>query len=67
MTEPGILTIATAALAYFAAVTVIGLVAGRGSSRSPEDHFLAGRGLGTVVLFMARSGGRRPRSDRKLS
>lgn len=45
-----------ASAVYFAAITLVGLWAGRGSSRSPEEYFLAGRGLGTVVLFMALFG-----------
>jgi len=46
----------TAVGLYFAAVVVLGLVAARRSSRSPEEYFLAGRGLGTLVLFMALFG-----------
>ena len=41
---------------YAALVLAIGLVAARRPSRSPEDYFLAGRTLGTVVLFMALFG-----------
>ncbi len=41
---------------YAAVVLGIGLVAARRPSRSPEDYFLAGRTLGTLVLFMALFG-----------
>ncbi len=41
---------------YFVVVGAIGVVASRRSARSPEEYFLAGRGLGTVVLFMALFG-----------
>ena len=41
---------------YFAVVLVLGALATRRASRSPEEYFLAGRGLGTVVLFMALFG-----------
>jgi SSS family solute:Na+ symporter len=41
---------------YTALVLLVGLLATRGSGRSPEDYFLAGRRLGTVVLFMALFG-----------
>lgn len=56
MSGASLVPVAAAALIYFAAVTAIGLIAGRRSSRSPEEYFLAGRGLGTVVLFMALFG-----------
>jgi SSS family solute:Na+ symporter len=45
-----------AVAAYFAIVVALGVAASRSSSRSPEEYFLAGRGLGTVVLFMALFG-----------
>ena len=41
---------------YVVAVLVVGLLATRGAARSPEEYFLAGRRLGTVVLFMALFG-----------
>lgn len=41
---------------YFVVVLAIGLACARRSARSPEEYFLAGRGLGTVVLFMALFG-----------
>lgn len=41
---------------YFAVVLVLGAIATRRASSSPEEYFLAGRGLGTVVLFMALFG-----------
>ena len=41
---------------YAALVLGIGLLASRRPSRSPEDYFLAGRSLGTLVLFMALFG-----------
>lgn len=41
---------------YVSVVLVLGLLARRRSSRSPEEYFLAGRGLGTLVLFMALFG-----------
>lgn len=41
---------------YALAVLVLGAIAARRSGRSPEDYFLAGSGLGTVVLFMALFG-----------
>lgn len=42
--------------AYALAVLAIGAAATRASARSPEEYFLAGRGLRTVVLFMALFG-----------
>ena len=45
-----------ALLVYFVVVGSIGIVASRRSLRSPEEYFLAGRGLGTAVLFMALFG-----------
>lgn len=41
---------------YVAVVLVVGALATRRSARSPEEYFLAGRGLGTLVLFMALFG-----------
>lgn len=41
---------------YAAAVLALGALAARRASSSPEDYFLAGSGLGTVVLFMALFG-----------
>lgn len=48
--------ILAAAAIYFVLVLVLGILASRRASRSPEEYFLAGRGLGTVVLFMALFG-----------
>jgi SSS family solute:Na+ symporter len=45
-----------AAGVYFAVVTLLGVVAARRSGASPDEYFLAGRGLGTAVLFMALFG-----------
>ncbi|MHC4892704.1 MAG: hypothetical protein ACYTFV_04915 [Planctomycetota bacterium] len=39
--------------AYVLAVLALGAIAARRAGRTPEDYFLAGSGLGTVVLFMA--------------
>jgi len=41
---------------YAALVLGIGVVATRRAGRSPDEYFLAGRGLGTLVLFMALFG-----------
>jgi SSS family solute:Na+ symporter len=41
---------------YGVVVLAVGLVAARRASRSPEEYFLAGRNLGTPVLFMALFG-----------
>lgn len=41
---------------YVALVIGIGVASNRKSEGSPEDYFLAGRGLGSVVLFMALFG-----------
>jgi len=41
---------------YVLLVLALGLLARRRSSSSPEEYFLAGRGLGTLVLFMALFG-----------
>jgi len=43
-------------LLYIVAVLGVGLVATRSASTSPEEYFLAGRKLKTVVLFMALFG-----------
>ena len=48
--------LAIAVAAYFLVVTLLGVAAGRSSRSSPEEYFLAGRGLGTAVLFMALFG-----------
>ncbi len=45
-----------AVLFYVGVVMVLGLVATRRASRSPEEYFLAGRTLGPLVLFMALFG-----------
>lgn len=41
---------------YVAAVVLVGVAATRRAASSPEEYFLAGRGLGTAVLFMALFG-----------
>lgn len=41
---------------YVAAVIGVGWWVGRRAEASPEEYFLAGRGLGTLVLFMALFG-----------
>jgi SSS family solute:Na+ symporter len=41
---------------YVTLVLLVGLAASRRSSESSEEYFLAGRGLGAVVLFMALFG-----------
>jgi len=41
---------------YVVLVIAAGALAARRSGRSPEEYFLAGRGLGTGVLFMALFG-----------
>ena len=41
---------------YVVLVLGVGVAATRRSSRSPEEYFLAGRGLGTLILFMALFG-----------
>ena len=51
-----LVAIAAAVVFYFAVVGALGVLAGRRSSASPEEYFLAGRGLGRVVLFMALFG-----------
>ena len=42
--------------AYVALVMVVGGLATRRASTSPDEYFLAGRRLGTLVLFMALFG-----------
>lgn len=51
-----LLGIALASAAYVAVVAILGLLARRRSSSSPEEYFLAGRGFGTAILFMALFG-----------
>jgi solute:Na+ symporter, SSS family len=41
---------------YVIAVVAVGLASRHRASGSPQEYFLAGRGLGTVVLFMALFG-----------
>lgn len=48
--------VVVALLAYVVLVLVVGLVTARRSGDSPEEYFLANRGLGRVVLFMALFG-----------
>ncbi len=48
--------LAIAAGVYIVVVLVLGFLATRRASRSPEEYFLAGRTLGPVVLFMALFG-----------
>lgn len=49
-------TIAIMIALYVGAVIGVGLWASRKSSQSPDEYFLAGRGLGKFVLFMALFG-----------
>ena len=49
-------TIAIMLALYVAAVLGVGVWASRKSAQSPDEYFLAGRGLGTFVLFMALFG-----------
>lgn len=49
-------TFAALLLVYVVAVVGVGLVARRRSGGSAEEYFLAGKGLGTLVLFMALFG-----------
>lgn len=48
--------IAAALGVYVVAVIVVGVLASRGANKSAAEYFLAGRGLGSVVLFMALFG-----------
>lgn len=41
---------------YVLLVLLLGALSARRSGRSPEEYYLAGRGLGTLVLFMALFG-----------
>ncbi len=41
---------------YLGALLLIGWLANRGASRTPDEYFLAGRKLGLIVLFMALFG-----------
>lgn len=41
---------------YVAIVLAVGIAAARRSAKDPAEYFLAGRGLGTFVLFMALFG-----------
>jgi SSS family solute:Na+ symporter len=43
-------------IGYGVLVLCVGLFAARRASRSPEEYFLAGRNLGTLILFMALFG-----------
>ena len=55
--------IAAVLCGYVALVLIVGVLANRtggGDAGSPEDDFLAGRGLGAVVLFMAQFGTNAP-------
>jgi len=52
----GGLEMGLAVAVYIAVVLVLGLRARRGASNTPDEYFLAGRGLGPVVLFMALFG-----------
>lgn len=54
--EDVLLPLALGLGAYVALVIAVGALATRRSARSPEEYFLAGRGLGTPVLFMALFG-----------
>ena len=49
-------TFAVALAAYVLLVLAVGWFATRRASASSEEYFLAGRGLGTLVLFMALFG-----------
>lgn len=49
-------TIAVVLAAYVVLVLVVGALASRASGRSPEEYFLAGRRMGSFVLFMALFG-----------
>ena len=52
----GAATLLAAFAGYAILVIALGVAATRRSSASPEEYFLAGRRLGTVVLFMALFG-----------
>lgn len=52
----GLATLVAWLVGYGGIVLAIGLLAARRSARSPEEYFLAGRSLGTLVLFMALFG-----------
>jgi SSS family solute:Na+ symporter len=54
--SPELFRLAVCTAAYAVLTLAIGLVAARGSARTPEEYFLGGRGLGTAVLFMALFG-----------
>ena len=54
--SPDATRVAIAFGAYVVLVLCVGIAATRRSSRSPEEYFLAGRKLGTLVLFMALFG-----------
>jgi SSS family solute:Na+ symporter len=49
-------TVVVALSAYVALMLAIGAAATRRASQDPAEYFLAGRGLGSVVLFMALFG-----------
>ena len=49
-------TLVVASGLYILAVLGVGIAANKRSTRSPEEYFLAGRTLGTFVLFMALFG-----------
>ena len=52
----GLARIMVPLLLYVGLVLLVGMIATRRAGRSPEDYFLAGRRLGTLVLFMALFG-----------
>ncbi len=52
----GPLELVLAIAVYVAVVGLLGVAASRRAAASPEEYFLAGRGLRTVVLFMALFG-----------
>ncbi|MFT5050772.1 MAG: SSS family solute:Na+ symporter [Chlamydiales bacterium] len=54
--EPSLLPFTVALVVYVVVVLAVGLLATRRAASSAEEYFLAGRGLGTVVLFMALFG-----------
>jgi len=53
---PSLVQMAVVLSVYVVVVIAVGALAARRSARSPEEYFLAGRGLGTFVLFMALFG-----------